>query len=166
MKYSGLLIVAVVLLLSATTLLPEAGLPAAGHVLPWTIVAVLATGLSPVAGTIAAGLWGLLLESVSAAPPGLALALTLLAHAGLCAWLTSRKEAPGILTLSAASFLVVLLCSVITSVPGLLTHEREPAGTLGHLALTSAGAAVIVMVVVSVLRAGPGAKPRGEAGFH
>lgn len=165
MKYSGLLIVAVVLLLSATTLLPEAGLPAAGHVLPWTIAAALATGLSPVAGTIAAGLWGLLLESVSAAPPGLALALTLLAHAALRAWLASRKEAPGTVTLSAASFLVVLLCSVITSIPGLLTHALKPAETMGHLALTSAGAAVIVMVVVSVLRAGPGAKSRGEAGF-
>lgn len=166
MRYPGLLIVGVVLLLSATTLLPEAGLPVAGHVLPWTIAAALATGLSPAAGTIAAGLWGLLLESVSAAPPGLALALSMLAHAALRMWLIRRTEAPGAVALAAASFLVVFLCSVMTSVPGLLKHELEPTGMIGHLALTSAGAAVIVMVVVSVLHAGPGAKPRGEAGFH
>lgn len=166
MKYSGLLITAAVLLLSATTLLPEAGLSGSGHVLPWTMLLGFAAGLSPVAGTIAAGLWGLLLESVSAVPPGLALALSLIAHAALRTWCSSRQEVPGTVALTAASFLTVLLCSVVTSVPGLLNHELSLTGTIRHLVLTSAGAAVIVMVVISVLRAEPGGKQRSEAGFH
>lgn len=150
MRFPLLAIIAMTLLLAGSTLLPEFGGNELANGCVWLVLPFLAVRFKSTEGALCAAVWGLLLEAMSAAPPGMALALSVLAHAALRSLLSETA------TLRAFSvcFLTVGAIRLLLVAGSVLLNEtaRELQVLLTGVLTSALGAAVIAVLVVSVPR--------------